>query len=163
MKPVLHDYQNTAFNFAMDRLYSGDHLGAGLFLDPGLGKTLITLKILEALRDLGEIERVLITAPMRVCNLVWQQEIKKWGFDFTSRILCQKFGNKYLWGAKQPFIELVNPESLHRMVDKTARYDMVVADESSLFKTWTCKYLAKYSPFQNILKWEMNWTMPIPG
>jgi len=139
MIPKLHDYQNTAFNFAMDRLYAGDHLGAGLFLDPGLGKTLITLKVLEALRDLGEIEHVLITAPLRVCRMVWGQEIKKWGFDFDYRILCQKFQSKYLWGGKQPFIELVNPESLHRMVDKTARYDMVVADESSLYKTWTCK------------------------
>ena len=35
MIPVLHDYQNQAFNFAMDRLYAKDQVGSGLFLDPG--------------------------------------------------------------------------------------------------------------------------------
>ncbi|MCP4450608.1 MAG: DEAD/DEAH box helicase [Planctomycetes bacterium] len=145
--PVLHDYQTQAFNFAMDRLYAGDHLGAGLFLDPGLGKTLITLTLLDSLRELGEIEHALVVAPLRVCRMVWQQEILKWGFNFSSRLLCQKFRTKYLWAGRQPFIELVNPESLHHVIDKTARYDMIVVDESSMFKTWGCKRMKAMRKF----------------
>lgn len=137
MKPTLRDYQQQAYGFCMDRLYTGDNKGAGLFLDPGLGKTLITLKLLETLRGLGEIENALVVAPLRVCQLVWRQEIDKWDFDFTTNLLCKrvKAGLK----DKGAFIDLINPESLHLLKDHGARWDMLAVDESPKFKTWTCK------------------------
>lgn len=155
LKPVPHDYQNTALDFCLQRMYVQGHKGAGLFLDPGLGKTLITLLLLERLRDLGEIENALIVAPLRVCRLVWEQEIEKWGFDFTSNILCGKLGytlsRKLVKGKvksvrtgskplpKQRFIDLINPESLHHLEDQCHRWDMVAVDESTKFKNWTSK------------------------
>lgn len=131
--------------------------GAGLFLDPGLGKTLITLLLLQRLIELGEIENALIVAPLRVCKLVWPAEIKKWGFDLDFNVLCKKLGytterrfdrkkgktvtvrtgRKRL--PKQATIEIINPESIHHLEEEAARWDMIVVDESTLFKNWTCK------------------------
>jgi len=135
MKP--HYYQMEAYNFALQRLYVQDQAGAGLFLDPGLGKTLITLMLLECLRDMGEIESVLVVAPLRVCRLVWEQEIEKAGFDFTTNILCQRV--KPALKNKGAFIELINPESLHHLIGECGRWDMIAVDESTKFKTWTSK------------------------
>ena len=136
MKPKPHEYQQTAIDFVMRRLFIEEEMGAGLFLDPGLGKTLITLLVLEQLRDLGEIDSALVVAPLRVCRLVWGQEIKKWGFDFTHNVLCQrvKAGLK-----KRAFIELINPESLHHLVGETDRWDLIAVDESTKFKNWMAK------------------------
>ena len=136
MRVKLHDYQQTAVDFALRRLYTEDNLGAGLFLDPGLGKTLITLKILEFLRGIGEIETALVVAPLRVCKLVWGQEVSKWGFDFSTNMLCQRVKR----GLKdKAFIDLINPESLHLLKDQCDRWDTLVVDESTKFKNWTSK------------------------
>lgn len=131
-----HQYQKDAFNFVVKRLYVNDDTGAGLFMDPGLGKTLVTLMVLEYLRGLGEIEHALVVAPLRVCRLVWGQEISKWGFNFTTNMLCQrvKAGLK-----SQGFIDLINPESLHHLVDECHRWDIMIVDESTKFKNWTSK------------------------
>lgn len=136
MKVKLYDYQQTALDFCMKRLYTEGKLGAGLFLDPGLGKTLITLALMERLRDLGEVQNVLLVAPLRVCKLVWGQEIAKWGFDFDTNMLCQRVKA----GLKQTaFIDLMNPESLHHLEKECHRWDMIVIDESTKFKNWSSK------------------------
>jgi len=150
MKPDFRDYQDTAYDFCLRRLYVEGQLGAGLFLDPGLGKTLVTLALLEFLRAMGEIDSALIVAPLRVCRLVWAQEIRKWDYDFTVNLLCNKvapvlsrrLGRKIPGpGLREPrsFIELVNPESLHHLVEHCDRWDMIAVDESTKFKTWTSR------------------------
>ena len=68
----LHEYQKHSSQFILDH-----HLGA-LFLNCGLGKTVITLTALnELLFDRFEISKVLIICPLRVGE-VWNQEIEKW-------------------------------------------------------------------------------------
>jgi len=54
----LHHYQEAAHDFLADRLYVRGQLGAGLFLDPGLGKTRITASVIDTLFNLGELNRV---------------------------------------------------------------------------------------------------------
>lgn len=52
---------------------------SGLFLEMGLGKTVITLTALERLiNHYMEIDCVLIIAPKRVASKVWPDEIEKW-------------------------------------------------------------------------------------
>lgn len=160
MKAELHDYQKQALDFCMQRLFVDDELGAGLFLDPGLGKTLITLALLEFLRDMGEIDSALVIAPLRVCRLVWGQEIKKWGFDFTTNLLCgrvapvmsKRLGRTIPGPAlreKRAFIDLINPESVHHLLEHGDRWDMVVVDESTKFKNWSAK---RMKAFRKLLK-----------
>lgn len=51
---------------------------AGVFAEPGLGKTGATLTAIQKLINTGEISRVLVLAPIRVALTVWPAEIKKW-------------------------------------------------------------------------------------
>ena len=56
--------------------------GAALFLEPGLGKTSVTLAGIKTLLKHGHAKRVLIIAPLRVCYSVWPRETTKWS-DFA--------------------------------------------------------------------------------
>ena len=71
-KFVPHQYQQYAIDFLLQ------HEQAGLFLDMGLGKTVITLTALKQLKKKGEIDKTLVVAPKIVAENVWKQEPKKW-------------------------------------------------------------------------------------
>ena len=51
---------------------------AMLWLQMGLGKTIITLTTIVDLMNAGQIRKTLIFGPLRVVNSVWDTEIKKW-------------------------------------------------------------------------------------
>lgn len=55
-----------------------EHAAAGLLLDPGSGKTAITLAALKVLKARGVFRRALLLAPLRPCHLVWPAELAKW-------------------------------------------------------------------------------------
>ena len=69
---LLHGYQQKAVNFQCT------HPNSMLWLDMGLGKTVITLTALSHLIKTGFLRGVLIVAPIRVIRLVWRQEAVKW-------------------------------------------------------------------------------------
>lgn len=77
----LHDYQKVARDFILDRLPTHD--GAGLWLDPGLGKTAVTLHAMMALKLLYGLKTTTIVAPARVLETAWPVEIVDWGLPFT--------------------------------------------------------------------------------
>ena len=68
---LLHDYQKKAVNFQCTRPQSM------LWLDMGLGKTVITLTTLAHLIRTHFLRGVIIVAPIRVIRLVWRQEAAK--------------------------------------------------------------------------------------
>lgn len=69
----LHDYQK----YCVDRILDTENLG--LFLDMGLGKTLISLTaIKELMYSRFIINKVLVIAPKKVAEATWQNEIEKW-------------------------------------------------------------------------------------
>lgn len=60
----------------IDRLYNHNHT---LVVAPmGGGKTVCTLTAAKELLDAGELNRVLVVAPLKVCNQVWACESDKW-------------------------------------------------------------------------------------
>ena len=68
-----HEYQRTA----IDKILTTPR--CGLFLDMGLGKTVITLTAVERLMyDSFEVGRVLVIAPLRVAEDTWSRECEKW-------------------------------------------------------------------------------------
>lgn len=69
---LLHDYQKKAVNFQCT------HPNSMLWLDMGLGKTVITLTSLSHLLNTKFLRGVIIVAPIRVIRLVWRQEAAKW-------------------------------------------------------------------------------------
>lgn len=68
----LHGYQQRAVNHQCTQAESM------LWLDMGLGKTVITLTSIAHLIRVGFLNAVIIVAPVRVCRLVWRQEAAKW-------------------------------------------------------------------------------------
>ena len=54
------------------------HPASALWLDMGIGKTVITLTSIEYLIRTGFLRAVIVVAPIRVCHMVWEQEAKKW-------------------------------------------------------------------------------------
>lgn len=55
-----------------------EHQNAGLFADPGVGKTSITYGAFKILRQKGQARRMLVVAPLKPAWLVWPAEAEKW-------------------------------------------------------------------------------------
>jgi SNF2 family DNA or RNA helicase len=116
-------------------------------LDPGLGKTAITLAAFDILREQGIVRRMLVIAPLRVCYDVWPAEMKKWK-DFNHLQWTLLHGPKKeerLKGDADVFI--MNPEGVDwlaqtvkkkgKKLESTREWDwpeMLVVDESTRFK-----------------------------
>jgi SNF2 family DNA or RNA helicase len=135
MKFTPYPYQKRAIQHILD------HPSAGLFLEMGLGKSVITLTaITELLHNSFEIERVLVIAPLRVADTVWTAEAEKW--DHTRHLRISK-----VLGSKKKRVEalntpadvyVINRENVEWIVDHYGRswpFDMVVIDELSSFKS----------------------------
>lgn len=128
-----HEYQKTAVRFLVERAC------AGLFLDPGLGKTSITYAALKILRTQHFIKRTLVIAPLRPCYLVWPAEAQKWS-DFNStrvEVLHGPDKNKAL--KRDADVYVINPEGLPWLFQQQNKWfydklDGLVIDESSKFK-----------------------------
>lgn len=127
-----HAYQKKAIAFALQRS------AAALFLDPGLGKTSISLATFKILRARKMAKRMLVVAPLRVCYAVWPAEVKKWRDfeDLRVAVLHGKDKEKALLGSEE--IHVINPEGLEFLLRRHSKrswpYDMLVVDESTMFK-----------------------------
>ena len=112
----------------------------GLFLDMGLGKTVITLDAINTLRyDRWAVQRVLIIAPKNVAEGTWTKEAQKWEHLRHLRISAVLGSQqKRLRALATPAdIYVINRDNVAWLVDyfKNAwPFDMVVLDESSSFK-----------------------------
>jgi SNF2 family DNA or RNA helicase len=137
----LHQYQRNGANFAVSRLYAEGQKGAGLLFDPGLGKTLTTLSVIDAAKMIGEANAVLIVAPLRVVHNVWPTEIAKWGFDLTCSIVSGSPNQRVKALNAKADIYLTNPENLPWLFLQKFKpnFDLLVIDESTKFKNWTGK------------------------
>ena len=68
-----YPYQEYAHNLILEKPY------LGLFLDMGLGKTVITLTAFRALKfDRWCANKMLVIAPKKVAEDTWQTEAQKW-------------------------------------------------------------------------------------
>lgn len=112
----------------------------GLFLNMGLGKTVITLTALnEMLFYQKSVNKVLVIAPKRVAQTTWSDEKDKW--DHLKHLKISKIlGNEKerLNGAlKQADIYIINRENVKWLVERFKSnwiWDTVVIDELSSFK-----------------------------
>ena len=130
----LHAYQEHSVDFLVrcDRSF--------LFLGLGLGKTSTVLTAISDMMDSFDISRVLVVAPLRVAAKTWPDEIAKWAHTkhLTYSVLVGNPKQRAKAAKENTQIHVVNVENLSWLfVDhflfKTP-YDMVVLDESSMFK-----------------------------
>jgi len=132
-----HEYQKYAAEFVIKNPVSA------LFLDCGLGKTVITLTALwELMLDYFEVSRVLVIAPLRVARDTWTGECGKWEHlrgIVISRVLGSEKERRAALG-KRANVYVINRENVEWLVDHYRwDFDMVVIDELSSFKSHRAK------------------------
>lgn len=140
-----HAYQKKAVKFMLQNCC------AGLFLDPGLGKTSISLAAVKILLKEKQIDCALIIAPLRVCYSVWPKEIEKWSDfnDIRIKVLHGKDKEKNL--AAQGDVFIINPDGLpwllsHPLFRRKFRNAALIIDESSKFKHTNTKRFKMLRP-----------------
>lgn len=133
-----HNYQRTAMSFLLSNPCSG------LFLDPGLGKTSVSLASIKILKYAEHIKGVLMIAPLRVIYSVWPGEISKWNnFNNLDYTILHDDNKDSIWGGEKD-LYLINPEGLewlHRELliglksGKKCPFNSLWIDESTKFKS----------------------------
>lgn len=135
MKFTPHAYQE----YCEQRIISDSSLG--LFLDMGLGKTVITLTAInELIYNRFEVSRVLVIAPKKVAETTWSTEAQKW--DHLQHLRVSKIIGTVAQRVRAlnapADIYVINRENVPWLVDYDCnnwRFDMVVVDELSSFKS----------------------------
>lgn len=133
-KSNLHKYQKVCVEHIIS------HPFCGVFLDMGLGKTISTLTAIEELKyDYCEIDTVLVIAPKRVVETVWEEEAKKW--DHTKHLTFSKIigtERQRLAAIKvKADVHIISRDNIAWLCSLYAAklpYDMLVIDELSSFK-----------------------------
>jgi SNF2 family DNA or RNA helicase len=139
MKFVPHKYQE----YAIERII--DTPAIGLFLEMGLGKTVITLTALDQLKyDYFDANKILVIAPLRVAEDTWSRESQKWDHLKHLRISKILGDRKQREKALQADADLyiINRENVEWLVSTTGNkwpFDTVIVDELSSFKSHSAK------------------------
>ncbi len=144
-----------------------EHAAGALFLDPGLGKTSVTLAAIKILKKKKLLDKVLVIAPLLPCYKVWPVEAEKWK-DFNGLTVSILHGPKKEEALKTPAdIYVINPDGLEWLLQikkekyktssgvdkvkvsvdmrrwKNMGFDILVIDELSKFKhTNTARFKA---------------------
>lgn len=132
------DYQERA------KAHILENKASALFLDMGLGKTVITLTALnEMLNDYYDIGRILIVAPKRVATKTWPDELKKWDHlsGLSYKLLTGTLKQRLKALSEPADIYIINRENLVWLVNtcKPWTFDCVVLDELSSFKSYKAR------------------------
>ena len=133
MKYVPHEYQN----YCVSKLI--ENKAFSLFLDCGLGKTVITLTAIDNLMyDYFDVAKVLVIAPLRVAQDTWSKECEKWehlkGLRISKILGAEKERKRAL--NKKADIYIINRENVEWLCGNYKfDFDMVVIDELSSFKS----------------------------
>lgn len=138
MKFIPHKYQS----MAIEKIYNTPR--CGLFLDMGLGKTVITLTAIEDLiYNQFEISKVLVIAPLRVAEDTWSREREKWDHlkDLSVVKILGSPRKRRLALAQEADVYIINRENVVWLTNELSSvgdgwfFDMVVIDELSSFKS----------------------------
>lgn len=127
----LHIYQIERIQYILDTKKSA------LFLDMGLGKTVVALTAAQTLLDSFTVNKVLVIAPLRVANNVWHNEIKQWQHlkHLTYSIVTGNEKQRFKALEKQVDIYIINRENLLWLFMNGYReFGMIIVDESTSFK-----------------------------
>ena len=142
---TLYDYQRVAAEFIKTNKKSG------LFLDMGLGKTLITLTAFVELAKAGQLQgHILVIAPKRIAMNTWPDEIENWDHVKGARYqvlagLTKKKRDALLdqIETSSPTIYIINRELIPKLVERFPGehwpFRNVVIDEAQSFKSYNSK------------------------
>ena len=134
MQYIPHDYQA----YCIQRVVEDPTVG--LFLRPGLGKTVITLSAVNILKYFRwQVAKVLVVAPKKVAEATWSKEAAKWDHLQHLRVsTVLGSASKRIKALNTPAdVYVINRENFEWLVDYYQQawpFDMVVFDESTSFK-----------------------------
>ncbi len=139
MRYNAHDYQKYAAEFILQ------HPIAAVFLEMGLGKSVITLTALfDLILDQFIIRKVLVIAPLRVARDTWPSEIQKWdhlnGLKYS--VVVGTAAERKAALMQRADVYIINRENVDWLVNKSGipfQFDMIVIDELSSFKSYQAK------------------------
>lgn len=135
-----HAYQKKAVKFLLE------HGAAALFLDPGLGKTSISLAAFSFLRKKKVASKVLVIAPLRVCHQVWPAEAAQWQDFKDLKVVVLHGPKKDELLEEEADVYCINPEGLEWLVFGKGKrtfdarrwrklgFDTLIIDELTKFK-----------------------------
>lgn len=129
-----HPYQQAGIEAIRDRP------SVALWMEMGLGKTVVTLTAIDQLiYDCCEIRKALVVAPKKVAEATWQDEAAKWEHLQRLRISTVLGTADQRRGAlaAPADVYIINRENIPWLVSELGRswdFDMVVLDEASSFK-----------------------------
>lgn len=139
---IPHDYQTAAINLVLRKP------NLALFLEMGLGKTVITLSAIAEMKRRGMITHpVLIIAPLQVARHTWATEAVKWEHTHHLRVACVvgRKAERQKALLSDADIYVVNRENakwlmeyaflLKEAGEKRMQFDMLVIDELSGYKS----------------------------
>jgi hypothetical protein len=139
---LTEDQQN-----CIDRLY--DHDSTLLVAKMGSGKTVCCLSAISELLAAGELTRVLVVAPLRVCKTVWGVESSEWGHltGLDVGVCCGSVKEREKVLAERHAITVINFENLRWLCDQRKKcfstgrdtaadcdFDGLVVDELTRFR-----------------------------
>jgi len=164
VKWIPHAYMKKAMRFCVERG------AAGLFQDPGLGKTSEMYGVLKILRKAGVAENMLVISPLRPAHLTWPAEAQKWDDfkEFNVHVLhgpdkqllleqphdvsiINPDGLPWLLGGMEEYIDPKTGREKRRLVKGAAQeagvwWDVLVVDESTQFKHGTTQRFKTLRP-----------------
>ncbi|HYD92231.1 MAG TPA: DEAD/DEAH box helicase [Flavobacterium sp.] len=137
MRYIPYHYQDFAYDHIIDNSFSG------LFIDMGLGKTVITLTAISNVLLMENIDKVLVIAPLAVAKDTWEDEINKW--EHLRHLTVSKVigTEKERLAALQVEADIytINCENVAWLfaAGRHMRFNYLVVDESSKFKDQSSK------------------------
>lgn len=133
------DYQKYATEYILQ------HPIAAVFLEMGLGKSVITLTALyELILDSFLIRKVLVIAPLRVALNTWPSEIRKWDHlnGLTYSVAVGNEAERRMALMRKADVYVINRENVDWLVSRSnlmQEFDCIVIDELSSFKSHQAK------------------------
>ena len=120
----------------VSHLYQHDH--TLLIGNMGAGKTVVTLEAMRCLIEAKQLKRILVIAPLKVCNSVWASEYKEWDVLQDMRIAIATGApiNRLKALGADVDIVVINFENVAWMVDEglLKGFDGLLVDELTKFK-----------------------------
>lgn len=136
MKFVPYPYQVRAIN----KIESEP--STGLFLDMGLGKSVIALTAANDLMKQGKVHKILIVAPLMVAKDTWPREIAKWDHlkDLRVSLIVGNAKQRKKAAEADADVYIINRENIKKLSDEYGqigmwKWDMLILDELSSFKS----------------------------
>lgn len=130
-----HDYQKVGIKWLLQKAR------AGLFWDPGLGKTITVLMAFKILRDQGLAKRMLVLSKKRIVAMTWPEEIEGWQLPFTHAVATGSAAKRLAALESDADIVLMNNENVPwaassaKLRGLIQRFDVLVVDESSKYRS----------------------------